>query len=328
MKVKSVSLTAPDANSTAYAENPSQSLSVVIELDDKSIKTLTILESHAGFKNALESIPKFQRHEITEDELAKILLSASDRTEHVTKKFEDLGALDGRLVRKGNRILIDYEPIDPVLEDHIIRILDEGDKDNEWKALVAFINNLYSNTLDYVREQLFGWLNACSQGSEKGFTITSDGCFIGYKGCANRDGHPVSINSGFGIVNGEETTGRLDNSVGNIVEMPRNMVENDPNTACSTGLHVGTWDYASGFSQGYILTVKVNPRDVVSIPNDYNYQKLRCCRYEVLDITEKPHVQTTWSVSDYGFDTGCEDDYGIDYYTDGCDCGDCEVCSY
>ena len=31
------------------------------------------------------------------------------------------------------------------------------------------------------------------------------------------------------------------------------------------------------------MVLKINPRDVVSIPNDYNNQKGRCCRYEVID---------------------------------------------
>ena len=30
------------------------------------------------------------------------------------------------------------------------------------------------------------------------------------------------------------------------------------------------------------MILKINPRDVVSIPTDYNDSKGRCCRYEVI----------------------------------------------
>lgn len=305
MKIKSISITSRDDNDVEDNVSDNKVISAVIEKDDRSIVTLSILESNGGFQNVLDGVTDMQRGKITEDDLCQLIINTVDKSHHVESKFKDLGVLDGRMVRKGSRILVDYEPIDPTLENHIIRILDEGDRDGEWQALAAFIENLYTNTLDYVREQLFGWLNACGD-----FTITKDGCFIGYKGCMNEDGRPVSINSGFGIVNGEECNGHLDNSVGNIVEMPRNMVQNDPSVGCSTGLHVGTWEYASGFANGFILTVKVNPRDVVSIPEDCAFQKLRCCRYEVLATTVKEIDATTY---DYDDDDYPDDD---DYYDD------------
>ena len=33
-----------------------------------------------------------------------------------------------------------------------------------------------------------------------------------------------------------------------------------------------------------IVICKVNPRDVVSVPSDSKFQKLRCCQYEVVAI--------------------------------------------
>jgi hypothetical protein len=30
------------------------------------------------------------------------------------------------------------------------------------------------------------------------------------------------------------------------------------------------------------MILKINPRDVVSIPNDYGYSKGRACRYEIV----------------------------------------------
>ena len=45
--------------------------------------------------------------------------------------------------------------------------------------------------------------------------------------------------------------------------------------------------YGSNGSGDKIVLVKINPADVVSIPDDYGFAKGRCCRYEVVaDITD------------------------------------------
>ena len=36
------------------------------------------------------------------------------------------------------------------------------------------------------------------------------------------------------------------------------------------------------FSGERVMILKINPRDVVSIPTDYNDSTGRCCRYEVI----------------------------------------------
>jgi hypothetical protein len=38
-----------------------------------------------------------------------------------------------------------------------------------------------------------------------------------------------------------------------------------------------------------MLEVHVNPRDVVSVPTDSNWQKVRCCRYKVVDVIDQPY---------------------------------------
>jgi hypothetical protein len=63
--------------------------------------------------------------------------------------------------------------------------------------------------------------------------------------------------------------------------MPREEVDEDPNRTCSTGLHVACFDYAKDFGER-LIEVKVNPRDVVAVPVDYNGTKLRCCQFEVI----------------------------------------------
>jgi hypothetical protein len=48
------------------------------------------------------------------------------------------------------------------------------------------------------------------------------------------------------------------------------------------GLHFCSRDYLSHFGGERIMILKINPRDVVSIPVDYNAAKGRACRYEVI----------------------------------------------
>ena len=250
----------------------------------------------------------------TSRELADVILTAADLAGQVSEKFEKLDLLDGRLTRKGNRVFLDYDPIDPVLEKEIVKALDEND-DKTWRALAAFIDRLYHNTTEYVRDQLFTWLEAAFRDDEThGFQILPDGRFVGYKGCEyDAAGNVVSCNQGYAISNGEEHHGHIPNPKGAVVEMPRSMVQDDPSVGCSTGLHVGTWGYASNWARGAVLTVAVDPADVVSIPLDCDAQKLRCCRYEVIDVVDAPVktiMDSSWSWDDgEDYDDDDEEDY-------------------
>ena len=71
------------------------------------------------------------------------------------------------------------------------------------------------------------------------------------------------------------------------VEMERNRVDDDKDNTCSKGLHFCSLDYLNHFGGERIVILKINPRDVVSIPNDYNDSKGRACRYEIVDEIEK-----------------------------------------
>jgi hypothetical protein len=81
-----------------------------------------------------------------------------------------------------------------------------------------------------------------------------------------------------------------------VIETERRQVDDNTHAECSYGLHVGSHQYASGFrgANGRLLIVKVNPRDVVSVPSDGAAQKIRTCRYEVVAeenavLDEKKH---------------------------------------
>lgn len=130
------------------------------------------------------------------------------------------------------------------------------------EPMVHFMDNLYQNPSKRAVDELYGFL-------EKGkLPITPDGHFLAYK----------KVRADYKDV----YSGTMDNSVGTIVEMERFNVDDNKDNTCSTGLHFCSKDYLNNFGGERVVIVKINPRDVVSIPSDYNATKGRACRYEVV----------------------------------------------
>lgn len=131
------------------------------------------------------------------------------------------------------------------------------------KPMVRFLENMMENPSKRAVDELFGFIDACR------LPITEDGHFLAYKRVR---GNYFDVHSG-----------TMDNSVGKVLEMPRNMVDEDKNRTCSAGLHFCSYDYLAHFGGERIMVLKINPKDVVAIPADYNNSKGRTCRYEVVD---------------------------------------------
>lgn len=153
-----------------------------------------------------------------------------------------------------------------------------------------FRKKVNENISPFVKEQLLTWIQYMGLVEGETLTIAPDGDLIGYKGVTKSpNGKMVSIHSGPGIVNGEKFLNvRLENEPGNIVEIDRDIVDDDPATGCSSGLHIGTFSYASSFADTDVVLCKFDPADVVSVPVDCQAQKVRVCKYEVIDKVKKP----------------------------------------
>lgn len=128
--------------------------------------------------------------------------------------------------------------------------------------LIKFIENLMQNPSFRAQHELLQFLEYGQ------LPITSDGHFLAYKRV--RDDYK------------DVYSGKIDNSVGQVVEMPRAQVDDNSDRTCSYGLHFCSREYLSAFTGERMMVLKINPRDVVSIPTDYNNTKGRCCRYEVV----------------------------------------------
>lgn len=175
-------------------------------------------------------------------------------------------------------------------------------------ALEAFCDRLFENPSAGVVSRLFAFLEA------NRITLLPDGKFLGYKKVGP---NYESLYSGKGAE-------KFDNSPGLVVEVPRNKVDDNHEKTCSYGLHVSAFDYASRFasrSDNKLVEVAVDPRDVVSVPPDYNNQKIRCCRYNVIrDCSDR--IQ---EVEDAYYEP---DDYDWDDPYDDWDDDDTEADSY
>lgn len=76
--------------------------------------------------------------------------------------------------------------------------------------------------------------------------------------------------------------------LGEFVPMPRSKCDIDPTTHCGKGLHVGEKGYVREFRRyrSTNLAVLVNPKDVVSVPND-GHKKIRTCGYFPFGVMSK-----------------------------------------
>jgi hypothetical protein len=190
------------------------------------------------------------------------------------KRWEDIAELvnpvlaiknftKGKLSFKDGVFFYMGMPINNCLTDKMMNMMKQGFPVD---PMVAFLNNLLENPSKTAVEELFGFL------SKNDLPITEDGHFLAYK----------KIRADYKDIH----SGTMDNSVGKVLEMPRNNVDDNRNRTCSAGLHFASIAYMPHFgsngSGSRIVILKVNPRDVVSIPSDYNDSKGRACRYEVI----------------------------------------------
>lgn len=236
-----------------------------------------LVAAKSGHPNFDAIIAALVTNEADNEELVDLF----DVSRAVAAKFENLSDR----VQVGNgRVLFDGAEIDNSLTKQIVRFLEEDVDD--FQPLVNFMEKVMDNPQEHSREQLFDWLD------HHEFTITNSGDIVGYKGVASDgNGSYRSISSGSETVyvNGEPNTGQIPNPVGAVVNMDRGLVQHDPSVGCHRGLHVGTYDYAQSFSRGTVLEVHVNPRDVVSVPTDCSWAKVRTCRYKVVDVIDAPY---------------------------------------
>lgn len=172
------------------------------------------------------------------------------------KRFIELS--EGQIEVKHGVVYYKEHALHNTITDRLLQTIQLG---LDAKPLARFLNRLMKNPSYHSVSQLYSFMEACD------LPITEDGRLLAYK----------SVNQDYW----DTHTGKTYlNTIGSIIEMPRNMVDDNPNQTCSNGLHVCSQKY--GMYGSRLLLVAVDPADVVAVPNDYNQSKMRVCKYEVL----------------------------------------------
>jgi len=192
-------------------------------------------------------------------------------------------------------IVYNGEVIHNTLTKRIVKFMGEN---LPFEPLVKFLENLMQNPSHRAVNELYDFLEAGE------LPITEDGCFLAFK----------NVRSNYFDIH----SGTFNNQVGGVCEMPRNKVDEDKDRTCSYGLHFCSIAYLPNFSDsdgGHTMIVKINPKDVVAIPADYNNTKGRTCKYEVV-AEYKEDWRSKIDRGESGWDSGLYSSDGGDYEYD------------
>lgn len=207
-------------------------------------KCYNITKTHIAYNKLLEAIKTADWETVEEViEPRKILLNYGS----------------GNIAIQGETLFWKETELHNSLTKRIIRMYQEG---FSIEPMVKFMENLMENPSHTAVQELYGFLE------NNDLPVTPDGCFLAYKKV--RDDYT------------DCHTGTIDNSIGAMPSMDRNMVDDNRDRTCSTGLHFCSLNYLQYFGGSRTMIVKVNPRDVVSFPMDFECSKGRCCEYEVV----------------------------------------------
>ncbi len=250
-----------------FKNNLAQSVSAFI-----SGRSYQLNAGHANFKQVCAELDK-NVHDVSR---IKSLFDVATAVVEYSK---------GNVEIKNGVVSYKGEAINGLITDRILAFMREG---LPYQPLLKFLENVMQNPSARARTETYRFLDSLNNSANgtPQITITSDGCFLAYKGVSD---DYYSITSGSAkLIKGKSRNGNIYNGLGEKIEMERARVDDDCNRTCSYGLHVGAHAYASSFagSNGHLMLVKVNPKDIVSIPTDCSAQKCRTCAYEVVDELE------------------------------------------
>ena len=211
----------------------------------------------------------------------------------------------GNVTIEGSTLLWKGNEFNGYLAVRMIDMLKEGFSIDPF---ANFMENLMQNPSKRAIDELYGFLEKANM------TITPDGYFLAFK---KVDDNYYDVHSGT-VLNkpfdkmtvaelcklttpqGKKNEVTVNCSTGvTVISMDRGQVDDDKDNTCSEGLHFCSEDYLQSFGGSRIVILKINPRDVVSIPSDYSATKGRTCRYEVIgELEVAPKEAFTKSVQD------------------------------
>ena len=180
---------------------------------------------------------------------------------------------------------------------------------NSWdyKPMLAYLDRLYQNVSNRAVHESYTWC------SNKGLPITDDGMLIGYKGVSLYSGEDRFDNLGRPLAKGDHvdkyTGTSFRNNIGDECSMNRRGVSDNCNDGCASGLHVGTYEYAESWAgtNGVVVLVKFDPADIVSVPTDCQYSKMRVSKYTVVSVAREQLEEEVYMEEEYD-EYACDED--------------------
>ena len=253
--------------SLPHIQNNDSSFTVII--DNRPVKFDASHPSYIGLVECVEASD--------EAEFKKLMDTGSIIEDWSSHEFE---YRDGELYFEGEQV-----PPEPV--ERIVKCLKGG---FSAAPTLNYCRRVFSNVSNRALTEGFKWLQ------HKGIAITDEGMVVGYKGVKAYSGgedHCFDDLMGNSIKNGDLVdiyTGKsFRNNIGDKPSMKRRKVCDDHTQGCAAGLHVGTYDYACNWagSGGVVVLVQFDPKDIVSVPSDSGFRKIRVSEYEVMQIARE-----------------------------------------
>lgn len=266
--------------------------------------------SYIGTPTGLAAVINGRQYTITSDNPSydQVLRALADGEDEGT--VEELFRLANAVKRfsrgeievneEGNELYYQGERVHNVVVDRILSFMSQG---LSATPLLNFLKRLLANPSKRSIDELYTFLE------HKALPITPDGCFLAYKG----------VNDNYTDVH----SGQFSNRPGATHTMLRSKVDDDFRNHCSNGFHVGSLEYATAWGPRTVV-VKVDPADVVSVPNDCDCQKLRTSKYTVVDDFKgalerplhdaaRPYETETTTRQSFWDELESEDDYDYSY---------------
>jgi hypothetical protein len=264
-------------------------------------KEYSINAGNSSFSKALEA------YNAKDWESFIYIVNPEIRLKSLYASYEGIEVKDGNLYVFG-------DPIHSTIAKRVISFIEHG---LDCVHLFKFILKLNMNPSKRAVDELYTFLE------HRALPVTDNGNFLAYK----------AVRADYT----DKYSGKFLNTIDSVLEMPRNKVDDNKENGCSYGFHAGSVDYAKDFMDrdGHLMLVEINPADVVSIPTDCQFQKLRTCKYKVvgeyeIDLNDPMYASR--------FQTDQDDD--VDVWNDeeeedlcsGCNmeynswCCDCEQC--
>ena len=198
------------------------------------------------------------KNKLSEDEIHDIINATA-------RKIEEAARLTPNMVYNGGVVKYRGMPMRGYAVEKLVNLIHTNE---DARPLAMFLDRLQENPSRQTVEDLYSFLEYGK------IPITERGTFLAYK----------AVRSDWKDIH----SGTFDNSIGAVLSMPRNMVDDRRERTCSNGFHVCSFEYLPHFAHadGHVVICEVDPADVVSIPADYNNTKMRVSSYKVIGEIE------------------------------------------